>query len=61
MSNIVENYEKLKVLVDSLELDVHKSARGNKSAGVRVRKGLRLLKREATDLVRSSLEESKSE
>jgi len=61
MSNIVENYEKLKVLVDSLELDVHKSARGNKSAGVRVRKGLRLLKREATDLVRSSLEESKTE
>jgi len=60
MSNIVENYEKLKVLIDSLELDIHKSARGNKSAGVRVRKGLRLLKREATDLVRSSLEESKS-
>lgn len=60
MSNIVENYEKLKVLVESLELDVHKSASGNKSAGVRVRKGLRLLKREASDLVKSSLETSKS-
>jgi hypothetical protein len=60
MESIVENYEKLKVLVDSLELDVHKSASGNKSAGVRVRKGLRLLKREATDLVKSSLESSKS-
>jgi hypothetical protein len=60
MGSIVENYEKLKVLVESLELDVHKSANGNKSAGVRVRKGLRLLKREATDLVRSSLESSKS-
>ena len=60
MANIVESYEKLKVLIESLELDVHKSANGNKSAGVRVRKGLRLLKREATDLVRSSLESSKS-
>jgi len=60
MASIVENYEKLKVLVESLELDVHKSASGNKSAGVRVRKGLRLLKREASDLVRSSLETSKS-
>jgi len=58
---IVESYEKLRVLVESLELDVHKSARGNKSAGVRVRKGLRALKRDATDLVRTSLESSKSE
>mgnify|MGYP001392804094 CR=1 FL=1 len=61
MENIVDSYEKLKVLLESLELDIHKSARGNKSAGVRVRKGLRLLKREATDLVKSSLEASKSE
>ena len=60
MGSIVENYEKLKVLVESLELDVHKSANGNKSAGVRVRKGLRLLKREATTLVRTSLESSKT-
>ena len=60
MGSIVENYEKLKVLVESLELDIHKSANGNKSAGVRVRKGLRLLKREATDLVRNSLESSKT-
>ena len=60
MTNVVDSYERLKVLVESLELDVHKSASGNKSAGVRVRKGLRTLKREATDLVRASLEASKS-
>ena len=60
MGSIVEDYEKLKVLIESLELDIHKSANGNKSAGVRVRKGLRLLKREATDLVRTSLESSKT-
>ena len=61
MSSVVESYEELRTLVESLELDVHKSARGNKSAGVRVRKGLRLLKRSASDLVKSSLETSKSE
>tara|TARA_E500000331_G_C16711166_1_gene478143 strand:+ start:242 stop:427 length:186 start_codon:yes stop_codon:yes gene_type:complete len=61
MENVVNSYERLRVLVESLELDVHKSASGNKSAGVRVRKGLRTLKREATDLVRASLEASKSE
>tara|TARA_B100000700_G_scaffold326494_1_gene438167 strand:- start:622 stop:807 length:186 start_codon:yes stop_codon:yes gene_type:complete len=61
MENVLDTYEKLRVLVESLELDVHKSVRGNKSAGVRVRKGLRLLKREATDLVRMSLESSKAE
>ena len=60
MENVVNSYERLRVLVESLELDVHKSAGGNKSAGVRVRKGLRTLKREATDLVRASLEASKS-
>ena len=60
MENVVNSYERLRVLVESLELDVHKSANGNKSAGVRVRKGLRTLKREATDLVRASLESSKS-
>ena len=59
-SSILEQWEEIKVLVESLELDVHKSAGGNKSAGVRVRKGLRTLKREATDLVRASLEASKS-
>ena len=60
MSNILEKWEELKVLVESLELDVHKSARGNKSAGTRTRKGLRLLKNSANDLVKVSLEESKN-
>ena len=40
-------------------LDVHKNARGNKSAGTRARKGLRLLKNAAADLVKTSLEEGK--
>ena len=48
--DFVENYEKLKVLVESLELDIHKSANGNKSAGVRVRKGLQDVKNLAQEL-----------
>ena len=59
MSDILEKWEELKVLVESLELDVHKNASGNKSAGTRTRKGLRLLKSAAADLVKSSLSESK--
>tara|TARA_R110002060_G_scaffold26534_1_gene36058 strand:+ start:1871 stop:2044 length:174 start_codon:yes stop_codon:yes gene_type:complete len=57
---MLEEWTELKVLVESLELDVHKNASGNKSAGVRARKGLRLLKQRAADLVKVSLETSKS-
>ena len=39
--------------------DVHKNARGNKSAGTRARKGLRLLKTAAGDLVKVSLDSGK--
>ena len=59
MSKVLEKREELKVLVESLELDVHKNARGNKSAGTRARKGLRLLKNAAADLVKTSLESAK--
>ena len=59
-SSMLNEWAELKVLVDSLELDVHKNASGNKSAGVRARKGLRLLKQRAAELVKTSLETSKS-
>ncbi len=52
---IIDQWTELKTLVESLEVDVHKNANGNKSAGVRVRKGLRLLKNKSGDLVKSSL------
>ena len=55
MSDLLEKWSELKVLVDSLELDLHKNAKGNKSAGVRTRKGLRLLKKNAGELVKESL------
>jgi len=59
MSSLLDEWKELKVLVESLELDVHKNASGNKSAGVRARKGLRLLKKKASDLVKSSLATNK--
>jgi len=59
-SSMLDEWTELKVLVESLELDVHKNASGNKSAGVRARKGLRLLKQRAADLVKTSLETNKS-
>ena len=53
---ILDQCAELKTIVESLEVDVLKNANGNKSAGVRVRKGLRLLKNRSSTLVKSSLQ-----
>ena len=43
MSNdITSKWQEIKTLIESIDLDVHKNAAGNASAGVRARKGLRL-------------------
>lgn len=60
-TKILEGWEALKTLVEELELDVHKNAHGNKSAGVRARKGLRDLKNAAGSLVKMTLEAQKSD
>ena len=57
MSNIENNWENLKELVESLETDLAKTASGNKAAGVRLRKGLRNLKSQAAALVKESLQQ----
>ena len=58
-TSILENWEALKALVEEVELDVHKNAHGNKSAGVRARRGLRELKSKAASLVKLTLEAQK--
>ena len=59
--NLLTQWEEFKVLVESIENDLLKNAvKGNKSAGVRARKGLRLVKKQATDLVKATLENDKS-
>ena len=60
MSNIIDKWNEIKVLIESIDLDVHKNAGGNASAGVRARKGLRLLKKEAADLVKQTVEADKA-
>ena len=60
MSNkIVDSWNELKVLIESLELDVHKNAGGNASAGVRARRGLRLVKKLSAELVKETIAEEK--
>ena len=61
MSNkISDKWSEIKVLVESLDLDVLKNANGNASAGVRARRGLRLLKSSAAELVKLTIEEEKA-
>lgn len=58
---IIQQYEEIKVMVESLQTDVIKNSQGNKSAGVRARKGLRELKKLVSGLVKSSLSGDKGE
>jgi len=60
MSNeIIDKWQEIKTIVESIELDVHKNASGNASAGIRARKGLRLLKQEAAQLVKITVQTDK--
>lgn len=57
--DIVNCWEELKVLVEMIDLDIRKNARGNTSAGIRARKNLRSIKKHAADLVRKTVEEDR--
>ncbi len=59
-SNILDQWNEIKTLVESLDLDVVKNASGNASAGVRARRGLRLLKSKSSELVKKTIEEEKA-
>ena len=59
-TNTVDMWNEIKTLVESLDADVRKNAGGNASAGVRARKGLRLLKTKASELVKTTIEASKT-
>jgi hypothetical protein len=60
MSNpVLEKWNELKVIMESLEIDIHKNVGGNASAGTRARKGLRLIKTVVGDLVKESLSQDK--
>jgi hypothetical protein len=57
---IVAKWNELKALVEALEADVAKNAKGVAAAGVRARKGLRQLQGTAKELVKLTLETDKS-
>lgn len=62
MSNndtIADTWKRIKTIIDSMDVDMQKSQNGNASAGVRVRRGLRLMKKEASILVKTMVEEVK--
>ena len=56
---LLTSFEELKILVESLQNEVVKNSQGNKSAGVRARKGLRSVKKLAGEIVKISLEGDK--
>lgn len=58
-NNIIEKWTEIKTIMESIELDISKNAAGNASAGVRARKGLRLLKKEAAELVKVTVQADK--
>ena len=58
-SKLIEQYEELKLMVETLQVDLVKNANGNKSAGVRTRKVLRELKKVAAEIVKTSLSSDK--
>ena len=56
MGNSTDVWYEIKTLVETIDTDVTKFGKGNASAGVRTRKGLRLLRIKATELLKSTLE-----
>ncbi len=58
--SLLSQFEEFKLLVETLQTDVVKNAQGNKSAGIRARKGLREAKKLASVIVKTSLESDKS-
>ena len=59
-NSVIDKWAELKTIIESIDLDVHKNANGNASAGVRARKGLRLLKSSAAELVKLTVDLDKS-
>lgn len=57
---VLSKWSELKALVEALEVDVSKNARGVAAAGVRARKGLRALQGKSRELVKLTIELEKA-
>lgn len=61
MSNkVMDVWNEIKELVESVDVDVNKTAAGNVTAGVRARKGLRVLRNKVHELVKETVEANKA-
>lgn len=58
-ATVTEHYARLRVLLESMETDMLKNSNGNKAAGTRLRKSLRLLKNYSGDFVKFTLSSDK--
>ena len=56
---LLDQWNEIKLLVESLDSDVLKNLKGNSSAGVRARRGLRLLKTKLNDFSKMTIQEEK--
>mgnify|MGYP003640332426 FL=1 len=54
-NEVLNKWTDFKLLIEALEDDIQKNAAGNKAAGTRARKGLRVLKTTASELVKLTL------
>lgn len=59
-STVTTLWNEIKELFEAVEVDVAKNARGNSSAGVRARKGLRELQKKSKELVKLTVEVEKN-
>jgi hypothetical protein len=55
LETIEDYYNMLKTTMESMESDVLKTSKGNKTASVRLRKSLRFLKKHTGDFVKFTL------
>ena len=57
--NLHTNWAGLRSLVEELEVDLVKNQKGVVAAGVRLRRGLRALRKEVTGLIKITVEQDK--
>ena len=59
-NKVVALWNELRALIEEVEPDLLKNARGVAAAGVRARKGLRAIKAKASELVKTTVELDKA-
>ena len=59
-TTLTELWEQLKALMETLDKDLQKNGKGNVSAGVRVRKSLRTMKKVCSVMVKHTTETDKA-